>query len=92
MQFFFLENLKNRLLPINVGTGIEISILNLAKKIKKIVGFNGNIEFDKEKPDGALRKILDSQLNGLGWKYTYTVDDALKLTYKWYIENYEHTT
>ena len=63
---------------INVGTGIEIYIKS-CKKIKKIVGFNGNIEFDKEKPDGALRKILDSSyLNRLGWKYTYTVDDALK--------------
>lgn len=92
--FFLLENLKENInLPINIGTGIEMSILDLAQKIKKIVGFDGEIDFDKDKPDGALRKILDSSyLNGLGWKYSYTVDDAINLTYKWYLENYENKT
>ena len=52
-------------------------------------GYNGEIKFDSDKPDGAIRKILDSSyLNRLGWKYTYTIDEALKLTYKWYLENY----
>ena len=49
------------------------------------------IEYDKNKPDGALRKILDSSyLNGLGWKYKYTIDEAINLTYDWYLENHDN--
>ena len=92
--FFLMENISDkRNIPINIGTGIEISILDLAKKIKKIIGFKGEIKFDKKKPDGALRKILDSSyLNRLGWKYSYTIDKAINLTYKWYLKNYENKT
>ena len=90
--FFLLENFKDdRNLPINIGTGVEISILDLAKKIKNVVGFKGEIKFDNTKPDGALRKVLDSSyLNGLGWKYRYTMDETIQLTYKWYLENYDN--
>ncbi len=93
--FFLLDHLNDqndsRNLPINLGTGNEITILNLAKKIKNIVGYDGEIKFDINTPDGAMRKILDSSyLNGLGWKFTYTIDEALELTYKWYLDNYEN--
>ena len=86
-----MENINyNRNLPINIGTGVEISILDLAKKIKKIVGFEGKINFDNKNPDGALRKILDSSyLKRLGWKCIYGVDEAINLTYNWYLENYD---
>ena len=64
---FIVENGINENL-INVGSGIEISILNLAKEIKEIVKFEGNLVFDSSKPDGNPRKLLDSSLiNNLGW-------------------------
>lgn len=68
---------------INVGTGMEISINELAKKISKITGYKGKIVFDKSKPDGTPRKILDSTLiNSIGWKPKITLEEGLEKTYK----------
>ncbi len=70
---------------INIGTGEEISIAELAKKIKGMVGFKGQLQFDNTKPDGTMRKVTDvSKLNQLGWKYKVDLDAGLKKLIKWY--------
>lgn len=72
---------------INIGSSEEISIEKLAYLIKDVVGYKGEIVFDESKPDGALRKTLDSsKINRLGWKAKVCLRDGLKRTYKWYLE------
>lgn len=71
---------------INVGTGVDCSIRDLAETMAKVVGFNGRIEFDSSKPDGTPRKLLDvSRLNALGWRATISLEDGLRQTYKWFL-------
>lgn len=73
---------------INIGSGEEISILDLAKKIKSVVNFSGELIFDSSKPDGNPRKLLDSSLiNSYGWTPTMSLDLGLKMSYQWFIEN-----
>ena len=73
---------------INVGTGEEISVMNLAIKIKEIIGYKGEINNDLDKPDGNPRKLLDSSLiNSMGWKSQVNLDDGLVKTYDWYRSN-----
>lgn len=73
---------------INIGSGQEITIADLAQKIAKTVGYNGEIKFDLSKPDGTLRKLLDSsRLNKLGYKPQISIDEGLKSTYNWYLNN-----
>jgi GDP-L-fucose synthase len=73
---------------INIGSGQEITIAELAQKIAKTVGYNGEIKFDLSKPDGTLRKLLDSsRLNKLGYKPQISIDEGLKSTYNWYLNN-----
>ena len=73
---------------INIGSGEEISILDLAKKIKSVVNFSGELIFDSSKPDGNPRKLLDSSLiNSYGWIPTMSLDLGLKMSYQWFIEN-----
>jgi GDP-L-fucose synthase len=73
---------------INTGSGDETSIEDLALLMADIVGYNGSIEFDSTKPDGAKRKMLDnSVVNSLGWKSKTTLRDGLTKTYKWVLEN-----
>ncbi len=73
---------------INIGSGQEISILNLAEKIKKILNFNGSLVFNDKIPDGNPRKLLDSSLiNSYGWKPITDLQTGLENTYKWYLEN-----
>ncbi|MFH0772267.1 MAG: GDP-L-fucose synthase [Candidatus Omnitrophota bacterium] len=73
---------------INMGSGADISIRQLAKLIKKITGFEGKIRFDVSKPDGAYRKLLDlSRLKTLGWSAKTDLESALRETYNWYLEN-----
>lgn len=72
----------------NVGSGEEISIYNLVEKIKKIVSYEGDLSFDATKPDGNPRKLLDSsQIFKLGWQPKILLDEGLKKTYEWYLEN-----
>ena len=74
---------------LNVGSGDEISILDLANKIKNVIGFEGKIELDKSKPDGNPRKLLDSsKLNKLGWQSETTLVEGLTKTYNWYKQNF----
>lgn len=84
---YLLKN-YNGIQPINVGTGEDISIKDFAAKIKNIVGYKGELKFDKSKPDGTMRKRLNiSRLNNLGWHYKFSLDQGLKLFYEWFSEN-----
>jgi GDP-L-fucose synthase len=83
----YQQNIKPMCSHINVGSGFEIKIKDLAEIIKNIVGFKGEIKFDKSKPDGMKRKILDINLiNKLGWKAKYDLREGLKKTYKYFLE------
>ena len=74
----------------NLGSGIDYSIKELAEAISKVVGYNGKIQWDIEKPDGTMQKLLDSnKFLALGWKPKVKFEDGLKITYQWYKENYE---
>jgi len=79
------DNIKNT--HINIGTGKDISIKDLAYLIKDIVGYNGDFAFNAEKPDGTLKKLTDcSKLNNLGWKHKMELADGIKKMYQWYLK------
>jgi GDP-L-fucose synthase len=72
-------------MTINIGSGQEISIYDLAYQIKNIVGFKGEIVFDKTKPDGTPRKLLDNmRINALGWQAQTLLDKGLRQSYEWF--------
>ena len=74
---------------INIGSGKEVTIKELAELIKKVVGFTGEIKLDSSKPDGTMRKLLDvSKINALGWKYKTELEDGLKIAYEDFLKNY----
>ena len=84
----FISKEKINIDLINVGSGVEISIKELAEKIKLTIGFNGKLNFDSKMPDGNPRKLLDSSLiNKNGWFPKIDLDQGLKDTYSWYLEN-----
>ncbi len=73
---------------VNIGYGKDYTVMEIAETIKKIVGYEGKILMDFDKPEGMQRKIVDSEkLRRLGWMPRYTLEEGLRLTYKWYIEN-----
>ena len=73
---------------INIGTGHEISIKDLAQLIKEKIGYQGNLVFNTQKPDGTMRKLTDpSKLHSLGWKHTVSIHEGIERLYKWYIKN-----
>jgi GDP-L-fucose synthase len=73
---------------VNVGVGEDISIKELAEKIKSIVGYEGEIIFDTTKPDGTPRKLVDvSKINALGWKASISLDEGLQKAYQWFLDN-----
>jgi GDP-L-fucose synthase len=75
---------------LNIGTGNDLSILELAELIKEIIGYDGKIDFDKTKPDGTPRKLLDvSRLESLGWKYKVELRKGIEKAYNWFVENIE---
>lgn len=76
---------------VNIGTGKEVTIRELAETVKKVVGFEGELVFDSTKPDGTPRKLLDvSKLTGLGWTYKTELEEGIKLAYQDFLENYEN--
>ncbi len=84
---FLLERYADEM-PINVGTGSDVSIRELAETIARVVGYTGRIEFDRSKPDGTPRKLLDvSRLEQLGWHATIELADGIRSTYAWYLEH-----
>ena len=73
---------------INIGTGVDISIKELALTIKKIVGYKGELYFNDTKPDGTMVKLTNpSKLHGLGWKHKIKLEEGIKIMYEWYLEN-----
>ncbi len=71
---------------INIGTGKDVSIKELAFLIKKVIGFKGNFVFNSDKPDGTMRKVTDvSKLHNLGWKYSVELEQGVEMMYDWYL-------
>ena len=86
---FLMENYNEEQL-VNIGTGEDLSIADLAAIIKDIVGFEGRIVFDSTKPDGTPRKLMDvTKLHNFGWKHTIELKQGLKLVYKNFLEIYK---
>jgi GDP-L-fucose synthase len=73
---------------INVGVGTDVTIAELAELVRKVVGFSGRIVFDRTKPDGTSRKLLDvDRISALGWRPTIALEDGIRATYAWYVAN-----
>jgi len=93
-MIFMLENInasdlyENGISQLNIGTGKDLTISELASIISEVVGYNGEIVYDSTKPDGTPRKLMDvSRINSLGWKYSTELKDGIEKTYNWYLEN-----
>ena len=93
-EFLYVDDLANACVylmdhqddgVVNIGTGEDLSIRELAELIRSVVGFTGEIVWDSSKPDGTPRKLLDvSRLHDLGWKHQVRLKEGLKITYDWY--------
>lgn len=97
-EFLFVDDLADALLfvmlnyddlpHINIGTGIDVSIKELASLIQNIVGYKGKLFFDTRKPDGTPRKVLNTEkINNMGWKAKTSLEQGLRITINWYIQN-----
>lgn len=84
----YQKNTQPMLSHINVGSGIDCTIAELAQTVKEVVGFAGELKFDATKPDGTARKLMDvSRLKSLGWESTVSLKAGLEATYQWYLDN-----
>mgnify|MGYP003667010769 FL=1 len=84
----YAANIQEMLSHINVGTGIDCTIAELAQTMAKVTGFKGSIRFDIDKPDGAPRKLMDvSRLANMGWKASISLETGLSSTYQWFLAN-----
>jgi GDP-L-fucose synthase len=99
-EFLYVEDLADALIflsenysderIINVGTGEDVSILNLAEIISKEIGYNGSIRFNSDYPDGTMRKVMDTtRINDLGWKPSTTLKEGIRKTYEYYLYQYD---
>jgi len=80
-----VKNQEIRNTHINIGTGVDISIRELAETIKEIIGFKGELYFNTDKPDGTMKKLTDvSKLHALGWKHQVELQDGIEKMYNWY--------
>ncbi len=85
-QARYQDNTQPMLSHINVGSGVDCTIRELAETMKRVVGFQGEMIFDESKPDGTERKLMDvSRLRALGWEYAISLENGLASTYEWYI-------
>jgi len=85
-EIIYQANTTPMLSHINVGTGVDVTIRELAKIMKEVVGYTGRLVFDKTKPDGASQKLIDvTRLENMGWKYSINLKNGLKETYEWYV-------
>lgn len=81
---------ENGITHLNVGSGKDLSISDLAHIISDVVGYTGKIGYDSSKPDGTPRKLMDvTRLNNLGWKYKTELKDGIERTYEWFLEKYK---
>jgi len=86
----YRQETKPMLSHINVGCGVDISILELARLIAKVIGFRGEIVTDPSMPDGTPRKLMDvSRLNRLGWRAKISLEDGIRQTYEWFLQQDE---
>ena len=84
----YASNTRPMLSHINVGTGVDCTIRELAETIARVTGFTGRLVFDASKPDGAPRKLLDvSRLHSLGWKAGIGLEDGLRHAYQWFLDH-----
>lgn len=84
----FLLNHYSGYEPVNIGTGEEVSILELSQMIKRITGYEGEIVTDPTKPDGMMRRLCDSsKIHELGWKSTLSLEQGIRKLYNWYLSN-----
>ncbi len=85
---FLMENYDGEQ-HVNIGTGEEVSIRQLAETVKEVVGFEGELVFNTNMPDGTPRKLtVVDKLHGLGWKHKVSLNEGIKLAYNWFLENY----
>lgn len=86
----YQQHTQPMLSHINVGTGVDCSIREMAETMAEVVGFTGKVSFDPTKPDGTPRKLMDvSRLASLGWRYQISLRDGLQMTYDWFLANQE---
>lgn len=86
---FLMENYDGEQ-HVNIGTGEEVSIRELAETVKEVVGFEGELVFNTNMPDGTPRKLTTvDKLHGLGWKHKVSLNEGIKLAYNWFLENYK---
>lgn len=99
-EFLFVDDLADALVflmneysgeeHVNVGAGTDVSIKELAQLICKVVGYKGKLVFDTSKPDGTPKKLLDvSKINSLGWKAAVSLEEGIRKTYEWYLQEYK---
>lgn len=75
---------------VNIGTGEEVSIRQLAETVKDVIGFEGELAFNTDMPDGTPRKLTTvDKLHGLGWNHNVSLNEGIKLAYNWFLENYQ---
>ncbi|GHY97859.1 GDP-L-fucose synthetase [Vibrio cholerae] len=87
----YQANTAPMLSHINVGTGVDCTIREMAQTMAKVVGFEGKVIFDTTKPDGTPRKLMDvSRLAALGWQYRVDLEAGLRLTYQWFLDNQDN--
>jgi GDP-L-fucose synthase len=78
---------REMLSHINVGSGTDVTIRELAETIAEVTGFKGRLSFDTSKPDGTPRKLMDvNRLARMGWEYTITLEDGIRDTYDWFLK------
>ena len=86
----YRANTQPMLSHINVGTGVDCTIRELAETVARVTGFTGQLIFDSSKPDGTPRKLMDvSRLKALGWLASIGLEDGLRDAYEWYVKNVE---
>jgi GDP-L-fucose synthase len=84
----YQANTQTMLSHINVGSGVDCSIRELAETIARVTGFQGRLVFDASKPDGAPRKLMDvSRLKALGWQAGISLEDGLRDAYQWFVQH-----
>jgi len=86
----YAAHTKPRLSHLNVGTGTDVSIAELADIIRRVVGYEGDVVYNRDYPDGTRQKLLDvSALSALGWKARIGLEEGVQATYNWYLDHQE---